>query len=438
MAPRTRNSSLGFRSDARRALGAFVAVALLLLLGALALAYWLGPPLPPRQVTIAGATPGSPYDIVVRQYGGRLSVSGVEVKVAHSGGTEDNLALLRDAASGVSAALASTGGQRRGDEAVLESLGGMFLSALFVFVRADMPVERIADLKGRRISMGPPGFYSKIFAYRMLEMGGVDPGNSDLRVHGSEAALDAVIGGDLDVAIVPGTLETGSIRRGLSRTDLRMAHLVQADAISKRIPELTRVTLPRGAFDLAADRPPADVVTVAAVNSLIVRKDLHPAIQYLLLEAARDVHGPPGVFNRLGEFPAETARDLPLSAEAERFYRSGKPWLQKYTSFWAAVMIDRAVVILVPLLAVLVPVVRFLPMLYVSYYRRRLARWSRELRQLVADGGAGGDVDARRERLRALVDEIDAHRMPASLELDAGQLRERAAALGAQLANSGS
>src|SRR5262249_26054161 len=82
-------------------------------------------------------------------------------------------------------------------------------------------------------------------------------------------------------------------------------------------PGIKRGVLWQGLIDLTRDIPDADVNLLASGNSLLVRKDLHPALQYLLLEAIREVHSAPGPFNRLGEFPAEQPNDLPLSATAQ-------------------------------------------------------------------------------------------------------------------------
>jgi len=116
---------------------------------------------------------------------------------------------------------------------------------------------------------------------------------------------------------------------------------------------------------LSRDIPSSDVDLLALRNRLLVRKELHPALQYLLLEAMREVHSAPGPFNRLGEFPAEQPNDLPLSATAEAFYRSGPLFWQRYTSFWISSLLSRIVFFVIPVLAALIPVIG----LTLSFYR---------------------------------------------------------------------
>jgi hypothetical protein len=94
------------------------------------------------------------------------------------------------------------------------------------------------------------------------------------------------------------------------------------------------VVLPRGSVDLVSDRPAQDVSMVAAMATVLVREETHPALVDLLMQAAAEAHGGPGIFQRPGDFPKALAVDFPLSKEAERYYKSGKPFLQRYLPFW--------------------------------------------------------------------------------------------------------
>jgi hypothetical protein len=142
----------------------------------------------------------------------------------------------------------------------------------------------------------------------------------------------------------------------------------------------------RGLIDLSRDIPNSDIDLLASRNRLLVRKDLHPALQYLLLEAMREVHSAPGPFNRLREFPAEQPNDLPLSPAAEAFYRSGPTFWQRYTSFWLTSLLNRFVFFVIPIVAILIPVIGFAPRLYrwlhvrhIDQLHRSLGNFEREL-----------------------------------------------------------
>ena len=140
--------------------------------------------------------------------------------------------------------------------------------------------------------------------------------------------------------------------------------------------------VPRGVIDLARDRPPADRVLIATKASLVVRKDMHAALQYLLLDAAVQIHSGANIFHRANVFPAAEAIDIPLSSEALRFYKSGPPLLHEYFPFWMAVLVGKLIILLIPILGVLYPMIRFLPRLYEWVMRSRVLRMYGELRML--------------------------------------------------------
>jgi hypothetical protein len=195
-------------------------------------------------------------------------------------------------------------------------------------------------------------------------------------------AIDALIASEIDVAMVPTQLDDRVLQRALGAPGVQLMNVAQAEAIAKTVAGLKHVVLWRGVVSLTGDVPNSDTDLLALRNRLLVRKDLHPALQYLLLEAMREVHGAPGPFNRLGEFPAEQPNDLPLSATAEAFYRSGATFWQRYTSFWLTSLLNRVVFFVIPVVAALIPIIGFAPRFYRWLYVRRIDRLHRALGNL--------------------------------------------------------
>jgi hypothetical protein len=172
--------------------------------------------------------------------------------------------------------------------------------------------------------------------------------------------------------------------------------------------------MPRGAFDFAKDQPPTDLALLGATVELVARSDLHPAISDLLLETMREVHGRPGLLQKAGEFPAPREHDLPLSADARRYYESGKRWLYRQLPFWAASLADRFLMVLVPLVLLLVPAFRVLPTIYRWRIRNRIYRIYAALLELERDLRAhtGGADAALVERLNVIERRADALKLP--------------------------
>ena len=197
----------------------------------------------------------------------------------------------------------------------------------------------------------------------------------------SESA-QKLIRGEIDAAIFLDGWESPAVQQLLKAENVNLESISRADAFVALYPYLTKLLLPAGAIDMTGSRPPADVVLIAPKSSLVVRSDLNPAIQYLLLEAAVEIHSTPGMFHSAGHFPAAESVDLPLSPYAAEFYKTGPPFLQRHLPFWLAVFLQQPLVWLIPLLAVLFPLFRVAPSIYNWLERRRVYKLYSELKRL--------------------------------------------------------
>lgn len=102
-----------------------------------------------------------------------------------------------------------------------------------------------------------------------------------------------------------------------------------------------------------------------------------------------EVHEPPTLLHRENEFPSDKDTDLPLSPQAETYYRSGKPFLQRYLPFGAASIVERLLKVGALFLLVLLPFVRTLPALYRWRVKRKLALVYRRLIEAEVAANAG-------------------------------------------------
>jgi uncharacterized protein len=352
-----------------------------IVLAALYIAYRLVDPLPPRHLAIAAGMAGSGYDNFARQYARILARHGVELEIRNSAGAVENLGLLRDPASGVQAALTTFGVTQPADADMHYSLGGIFDAAIFIFYRNAEPITVFAQFRGKRLSIGMPGTALRSLILAVLKATDALDSSTHFLDLDYTQAIDALIAGEIDVAILP-QLDGSPLQRALGVPGIQLMSVAQAEAIAKTVPGLKHVVLWRGLIDLSRDIPNSDIDLLASRNRLLVRKDLHPALQYLLLEAMREVHWPAGPFNRLGEFPAEQPNDLPLSPTAEAFYRSGPTFWQRYTSFWLTSLLNRIVFFVIPVVATLIPIIGFALPFYRWLHGRRIGQLHRDLGSL--------------------------------------------------------
>ena len=348
---------------------------------------WIDP-LPPRQFAIAAGARGSGYENLARQYARILAHDGVAVEIRNAAGAVENLELLRDPTSRVQAALTAFGFTELNDLDILYSLGGIFDAPIFICYRNADLITQFSQFRGKRVSIGSPGTAQRALMLQVLKATDALDSSTRLLEMNNAEAVEALRAGDIDVAIFTQEAGWSLLQRALSGPGVRLMSVAQAEAIAKTIPGLKRVVLWRGLVDLRRDIPDADINLLASQNRLLVRKDLHPALQYLLLDAMREVHWPAGPFNRLGEFPAEQPNDLPLSPTAEVFYRSGPTFWQRYTTFWLTSLISRIVFFVIPLIAAMIPVIGFARPLYrwlhlrrIDQLHRALGRIERELAQ---------------------------------------------------------
>jgi TRAP-type uncharacterized transport system substrate-binding protein len=391
-------------------------------------------PLPPRVVVMSTGLPGSAYAEFAERYREALARDGIELRLMPTAGGAENLALLRDRDSGVGIAFAGGGLAEPADKATLVSLGTVFYEPMWFFIRGQAPDPKLRDLVGKRLSIGPEGSGTREFALRMLELNGARTGFATLMADPPLEAADKLLAGDLEAAMIVTSWDSPAVRRLAASPDVQLIGFPRTDAYVAIYPYLSKLLLPRGVANMVENRPAADVTLVATKASLVVRKDLHPAIQYLLLDAATQIHGGPGIFQKAAQFPAAESIDLPLSEHARRFYTSGRPFLQRYLPFWLAAMVGQMLVLLIPVVGVLYPMLRLAPALYGWSMRRRIYRLYGELKFLedeLEKRGADATADLRL-RLDRLEQRTNHMKVPLSfrqllytLRLHIGLVRER-------------
>ncbi|MGH9575879.1 MAG: TAXI family TRAP transporter solute-binding subunit, partial [Terriglobales bacterium] len=287
----------------------------------------------------------------------------------------------------------------------LLSLGSVFVQPVLVFYRGRESVERLSQLEGKRVAIGPEGSGTHALAMKFLVANGMDKGPTRLLDLDGDDAVEALKQEKIDAAFLMGELVRGQVTRDLLKVPgISLMNFTQADGYMRRLKFLSRLTLPRGAFDLGQDLPSHEVELVGPTVELIAREDLNPALSDLLISAAREIHGPAGMYRKAGEFPAPLERDFPISDDAQRFYRSGTPFLYKKLPFWLASLVDRTLVVLVPLVVIVIPAIRIVPPLYRWRVRSRIYRWYGALMALERDMLADPTPERAQEILKRLDD----------------------------------
>jgi TRAP-type uncharacterized transport system substrate-binding protein len=396
---------------------------------AIAVALHFVQPAPPSTITISSGPDESSFRSVAEKYRSILARNGIELKVLPSQGSLENLRRLTDPKGQVDVGLVQGGIAAGSNIDKVVSLGSVFYEPIAIIYRNSRPIHRLSELKGKRIAIGPEGSGTRFLALALLKANDVQPGGPTKLVDlAGEPAFEALLKHQIDAAFLMGdSASPGTIRQMLHTKGVHLFNFPQADAYLRRFRYLSKLEFPPGSFDLGENLPPKPLVMLAPTVELVARAKLHPALSDLLIEAAQEVHGRATLMQRAGEFPAPLQHEYRISADAIRYYKSGKSFAYRHLPFWLASLADRIVVMLVPIILVLIPGLRLIPNLYGWRIRRRIYHRYGELMALER-AALGSASPEDRASLLAHLDEIEksviTRKIPGSFADEAYVLRQ--------------
>lgn len=357
-------------------------IALITLIG-FAVAYQFVKPAPPRQLTITTGGESGAYYLFAKRYSTILARSGVTLDVKTSAGSYQNLDRIVKGEADVALVQGGISPPKFGDDDVeLTSLGSIAYEPVWVFYRGEQTYDKLHQLAGKRLAVGAEGSGVRGMALQLLEANEIPTDSKHLLPLAGLNAAEALQQGKIDAAFIIAAPEAPVVQVLLRSPGVRVMSFSQADAYTRHFPFLSKIILPRGAIDLVRDNPPVDTVLLATTANIIVSTDLHPALASLLLQAMSETHNKSGFFQAAGEFPAYKDRSFELSDDAQRHYKSGPPFLQRFLPFWIAVLVERLFVLLLPLFALLLPLLKIAPAIYTWRVRSKIFRCYGDLKFL--------------------------------------------------------
>jgi TRAP transporter TAXI family solute receptor len=389
------------------------AVALAILFSVFWATYKFMRPAPPKHVTIVTGPADGAYQIYAARYKDFFARNGITLDIIPSAGSSENLQRLQDRNQRVDMGFLQSGATLGKDIEGMVSLGVLYPEPLWLFHQKELSLTNLDELTGKRVAIGPEGSGTRSLALELLRAHGVADAPTTLSPLGGMGAAQALLTNEVDAVFIVGPAQSSAVWTMLYTPNLEMFSFTQAEAYVRRFPYLSVLTLPRGTIDLPQNIPPRDMSLIAPSTNL---DDFHPALIDLTLQALSANHGGAGLFSRAGQFPSPNGVEIPLSREAERYYKNGKPFLQRYLPFWAATLVDRLVFMLLPIVALLFPLFRIAPFLYSWRIRRRIFRYYGELKMIELDARQKPESKSREEWLEEL-DRIEraSHRIPTPL-----------------------
>lgn len=382
--------------------------------------FWFIYSAPPDTIIITSGDEGSLFQRNAKKYAAILEQKGVKLKILPSEGSLENLRRLQDPKFMVDVGFVQSGMVARGEKVDrLVSLGSVSYEPLYLFCRADQSFKLLSDFAGKKLAVGEKGTGTNVLALTLLALNDIKPGGTTALLEiDDEEAEKLLLAGKIDGAFMMGdSASSRTMRDLLKQPGMTAFNFTQADAYVRRIKYLNKLVLLEGSIHFGKNIPDHNINLLSPCVELIARADLHPALSDLLLEAATEVHGKAGRYQRRGEFPAPIEHEYPISADAQRYYKSGKSFLYRYLPFWMASLLNRILVILVPVILVLIPGLKSIPVIYRWRIRLRILRWYRALLVLESDL-SGNAVSGKREellsRLHQIEESVNRMKVPAS------------------------
>ena len=359
-------------------------------------------PAPPDTIVISTGAVDGGYHMFALRYKEILARDGVKLELLPSAGSQENVSRLLDDKSDVEVGFLQGGSAFAANAPELVSLGSIYYEPLWVFYRGP-EIPDFGGLHGKKLAIGPEESGTRALALQLLAVNAAVMPPTVLLPENGQQANEMLLQGKIDAVFMVGPPESPLVEQLVSAPGIRLLSVDRAEAYMRRFPALTKLTLPQGVFDFVKNVPPHDVTLISPTANLLAVDGLHPALAYLLMRAASEIHGGAGLLHKAGDFPAPLNSEFPLSAEAKRYYKSGPPFLQRYLPYWAAVLVDRLWITLLPVLALLVPLGRIVPAVYRWRARWRIYRWYAKLKEVELEL----DEDVAPEKLTELLARLD-------------------------------
>ena len=384
-------------------------------LASLAGLVWLLDLAPPDRVTFAAGRPGGAYHALAERYRDILIRDGIEVEILETPGSVANVEALTRTESPVDVAFLQ-GGVNPPAGAPLEALAATFLEPLWIFHDGalDEPANP-ARWSGLAIAAGEPGSGTRFVVEAALRALGLDPARLDLIAMNSAAATDALLAGEIDVALFVAPVTAPYLQPLFADADVRPASIRDGEALVRRLPFVELTDIPPSSFDYAGRLPRRRIELVAMVGRLVAQSDLHPALVDRLVEAAREIHSGRDLITDENQFPSVIGANMPVNAQAATLISQGPSPINRFLPYWVAAQISSFALLLLSLVVILFPIFRIAPGLYRWRMRAKVWRHYSDLRRIdnqSLEATDPAELSAMQSRLDAIEYELVSLKLP--------------------------
>lgn len=382
-----KETALGFTEAAQEKWGDFVQFLretwpILVVLLCILVGIWLyADPPPPRHVLMATGSDGGSYEVLAKEYVTFFEKKGIKLELVNTAGAQENLKRLADRKDPMQAAFVQAGTFNPDGIKGIDSLGAVDYEPVWFFYRGpEVKYSQFKDANGQmkdflkgRVSVGAVGSGTHAQALRLLEASGLEKYANFLYLSNHES-VNALKKGEIDGALLVDGYQSANVQALLNDPSIRLAGFERAQAYTRKLPYLHILEVPIGGFSLPKNNPNSELQLLATTTNLLIDDRMHPALQFLFLEAAHAINGKANFFAKRGEFPFFGDSRFPESPVALHYEKNGSPLLMTYFPFWLAELINRLVFVFLPFCAIAYPVLISLPGYRDKRMRRKIDR----------------------------------------------------------------
>ena len=360
-------------------------VSILAIIG-LALHYLV--PAPPRKIVIATGGQTGQYYRLGNEFKTELEKNGIKAEILVTKGSIENLELLNDPKSKVDLAFIQSGTANSKEFPQLQSLAGVFYEPLWVIYRANSfassvkPPDKVEDLLNKKVSIGIPGSGTRKLVESVFSLDQIKTQASNFFELNTDQSLEKLKAGEIDAMFISVNNRAQIMQNVFLDPELKILSFSKAYGYPPRIKGISVLTVRRATLDVMNDSPDRDILLLSSTAELVSRKDLHPAITSLIMDFSGELLSQADILSEERTFPNPNHLSFDINDDAQKVMRDGPSFLHRYLPFWVAVWVDRLIRVMIPLLAILIPLFNFLPSILEYRTKFKFAAIYKELRKV--------------------------------------------------------
>ncbi len=350
---------------------------------------WFLIPTPPKKITMTTGADNGLYYRFGQQLAKELLKEKISLEVLPSAGSLENIERLKQENANVHVGILQGGVGQVSENLNISALASVFDEQVWIFYRKAAFKEgltKMTQLKDKNISIGPQGSGTRDLGLKLLKLNQIDPqadkSTIQLKDFTASQSLKALHTKELDAVMLVSGPQAPIVLEYLRSPDLAVMNFDQADAYAVRLPFLKKVLVPRGVINLAEDLPKKDITILAAPAALVVHENIHPALITPLMRAMESSISQMGLLQKEGDYPSDSGFAWPHNDDAKHYLKNGASFLHRHLPFWSVVWVDRAIRIILPLLAILIPLFNYLPKLISMSVEAKTSAIYKKLRML--------------------------------------------------------